>query len=54
MITCMIYGLESKNTYKLSLVIFNQESENQVTDTKIFCKKCSDLVYTLFCEKFYQ
>ena len=47
-------GIESKNTYKLSLAIFNQESEKQVSDTKVFCKKCSDLIYTLFCEKFYQ
>ena len=51
MITCMRCGIESKNTYKLSLAIFNQESEKQV---KVFCKKCSDLLNTLFCEKFYQ
>jgi hypothetical protein len=43
-------GIESKNTYKLSLATFNQESEKQVSDTKVFCKKCSDLLYTLFCE----
>ena len=54
MITCMRCGIESKNTYRLSLAIFNQESEKQVTDTKVYCKKCSDLLYTLFCEKFYQ
>jgi hypothetical protein len=54
MIPCMRCGLESKNTYTLSLAIFNQESRKQISDTKIFCKKCSDLIYTLFCEKFYQ
>ena len=54
MITCMRCGIESKNTYRLSLAIFNQESEKQVSDTKVFCKKCSKYLYTLFCEKFYQ
>ena len=39
MITCMRCGIESKNTYKLSLAIFNQESEKQISDTKVFCKK---------------
>ncbi len=54
MIPCMRCGIENKITYTLSLVILNQESGNQVSDTKVFCKKCSDLIYSLFCEKFYQ
>ena len=36
MITYMRCGIESKNTYKLSLAIFNQESEKQISDTKVF------------------
>ena len=48
MITCMRCGIESKNTYRLSLAIFNQESEKQVSDTKVFCKKCSDsFIYSI-------
>ena len=39
MITCMRCGVESKNTYKLSLAIFNQESEKQISDTKVFLQK---------------
>jgi hypothetical protein len=38
MIPCMRCGIESKNTYKLSLVIYNQESEKQVSDSKVFAK----------------
>ncbi len=30
--------IESKITYTLSLVILNQESGNQVNDTKVFYK----------------
>ena len=48
MLSCMRCGIESKITYTLSLVILNQESGNQVNDTKVFCKKCSDLIYK-FC-----
>ena len=50
MITCMRCGIESKNTYRLSLAIFNQESEKQVSDTKVFCKKCSNF-YILYSVK---
>ena len=48
MITYMRCGIESKNTYKLSLAIFNQESGKQISDTKVFCKKMfRSIIYSI-------